>query len=114
MSGSNTKAQKIDRILQRQIEADRVGGERYYNLEKVFLDIIDKQQKNIEELTATNTLFATTAHRLDAENARLRKYLGSELFKRRQREMQIPTVHYHTYPGTNAPTGLQRTTKETV
>lgn len=83
MSGQNTKDSKINRFLDRQIKADKVTEERYYNIEKVFLDVIEKQQKSIEELTATNTLFATTAHRLEAENARLRRYLGSVLFQRR-------------------------------
>ena len=98
MSGANTKDSKINRLLNRQIEADRVASERYYNVEKVFLDIIEKQEKTIAQLTATNTLFATTAHNLEAENAGLRKYLGSVLFKRRRLESasdvdnRIPTL----------------------
>jgi hypothetical protein len=68
MSGVNTKASKIDRILQRQ-SADT----------QLLIDISEQQ-------VATIALLTGVADRLEAENARLRKYLGSVLFKRRRLE----------------------------
>lgn len=71
MSGVNTKASKVDRALR------RIG------------DISD-QSASIERLSNSLKLATETAHRLEAENARLRKYLGSVLFARRKAE--IPTL----------------------
>lgn len=79
-SGENTKASKIDRILTRQGQANT-------DIENIYALIRlghEKDTATIEQLTATNALLADVAYRLEAENARLRKYLGSVLFKRRQ------------------------------
>lgn len=73
MSGPNTKASKVERALRRVAE-------------------LPDQYEAIERLSNSLKLATETAHRLEAENAKLRRYLGSELFKRRQREMQIPTL----------------------
>jgi len=82
MSGQNSKSSKIERILTRvnvladmhQLQIDHEQG------------TIADQQRSIEELTNSLKLATETAHRLEAENARLRKYLGSVLFKRRRLE----------------------------
>ena len=81
MSGQNTRASKIDRLLSRQIDM-----ERKYNLDFAIMRLQREAQDN------TVKLLTETAHRLEAENARLRKYLGSVLFERRKRDMQIPTL----------------------
>lgn len=47
---------------------------------------------SVERLTNSLKLATEMAHRLEAENGRLRKYLGSDLYARRLREMQIPTL----------------------
>jgi hypothetical protein len=75
MSGVNTKSSKVDRALRR------------------ICDMAD-QSASIERLSNSLKLATETAHRLDAENARLRKYLGSVLFERRRWEMNrpIPTL----------------------
>lgn len=85
MSGVNTKDSKISRILtrvtdlsDRQLVADDL------------LQTIFRQQKTIESQQFTLAIAAETANRLEAENDKLRKYLGGELFARRQRE--IPTL----------------------
>lgn len=75
MSGVNTKASKVDRAIRRIGE-------------------ISEQSESIERLSNSLKLATETAARLEAENAKLRKYLGSELFARRQREMQIPTLDF--------------------
>jgi hypothetical protein len=84
MSGINTKASKIDRILSRQL-----------GMEKDLENIFALMRLNHQTDQATIKLLTETARRLEAENARLRKYLGSVLFARRQREMQIPTLSNH-------------------
>lgn len=81
MSGSNTKAQKIDRILSRQAETDQ-------QLSNIFALL----RLNHETDQATIKMLTATASSLEAENKRLRKYLGSVLFARRQREAAIPTL----------------------
>lgn len=94
MSGQNTKDSKINRILARQL------------LDSEYLNAITKSIAALYAKEATRKLLAEafervsnsldvaiqTSFRLEAENARLREYLGSELFARRQREMQIPTL----------------------
>lgn len=102
MSGANTKAQKIDRIRQSQIKAEKVGDDRYYNIEKVFLDIIEKQEAAIAQLTATNNVLANTASGALAEVEKLRKYLGGELFKRRQAD--AANLFNQTFPFLAIPT----------
>lgn len=88
MSGTNTKANKIDRLLARQISMD----EDLTNIFSLIRLGHETDQETIRKLTATNTLLAEVAHSLEAENSKLRKYLGSELFARRQRDVQIPTL----------------------
>lgn len=94
MSGVNNKASKESRILvrigelsDRQLVIDDL-------LQTVFRQqgVVESQQKTIKSQQLTMALAVETANRLDAENARLRKYLGSVLFERRQRDMQIPTL----------------------
>jgi regulator of replication initiation timing len=87
-SGANTKDSKINRILQRvntltdmhQIQIDNEQ------------ETIATQQSSIERLTNSLHLSTEMNQRLEAENARLRRYLGSELFKRRQADAAIPTL----------------------
>lgn len=81
MSGVNTKASKINRVLSRQL-----------TINDELADIFAAVRKMHEVDQTTIQMLTSTAHRLEAENARLRKYLGSVLFERRQREMQIPTL----------------------
>lgn len=98
MSGANDKNSKINRLLLRQ------RGDRLDILEVLRLsrEMQDLQRRRIHDQTGAlvsigNSLkLATeTAARLEAENARLRKYLGSELFARRQRDAQIPTMQVY-------------------
>ena len=83
MSGPNTKASKIDRILSRQNQAND------------FLECLlnSLRETHIAD-QATIKLLSETANRLEAENAKLRKYLGSVLFARRKLEAltAIPTL----------------------
>lgn len=74
MSGQNTKASKIDRIL------------------RVLREVCDRQAVTIAMQMATIRMLGSTTQSLEAENARLRKYLGSVLFERRKRDAQIPTL----------------------
>lgn len=76
MSGPNTKANKVDRALRRIVE-------------------ISDQSATIEQLSNSLHLAAETAYRLEQENARLRKYLGSVLFARRKLQAlaAIPTLN---------------------
>lgn len=87
MSGVNTKAQKIDRILSRLTEL----GVAQLNIDEL-VQTIFRQQGTVDRLSNSLKLATETANRLEAESSRLRKYLGGELFKRRQRDMQIPTL----------------------
>jgi hypothetical protein len=80
MSGSNTKSSKIERILARQVAIDG-------HLTNIFAVM----RQSHETDRATIRMLTETAHRLEAENARLRKYLGSVLFQRRKVE-SIPTL----------------------
>jgi hypothetical protein len=80
MSGTNTKANKIDRILSRQAESNE-------DIENIYALI----RLGHETDQATIKMLTATAHRLEAENATLRKYLGSILFQRRKVE-SIPTL----------------------
>jgi hypothetical protein len=106
-SGENTKANKIDRILSRQAEADlqllnvftlmRLNHETDTATIAEQAAIIKKLTAANLELTATNTLLATVAQSLEAQLNRLRKYVGSILFKRRQLMAgtlnRIPVLH---------------------
>lgn len=77
----NTKASKIDRILVRQGEA--------HDRELVAHDLL----QTIFRQQATVDLLTKTAHSLEAENQRLRKYLGSILFARRRLQaLELPTL----------------------
>lgn len=53
---------------------------------------IKRLTESVERLSNSFKLAAETADRLEAENDRLREYLGSELFARRRRDFQIPTL----------------------
>lgn len=80
MSGTNTKAQKIDRILARQVESNE-------DIQNIFALIRlghETDLATIEKLTATNKLLTETAHRQDAEIVALRRQLGLALAKLRQ------------------------------
>lgn len=109
MSGTNTKAQKIDRILIRQRELDVL----LTNIAALMRLNRETDTETIAMLTAVVKSQEEQLNRQEGQLDRLRKYLGSELFKRRQREMQIPTLS-HTHHGMNAPRGLPHATKETV
>jgi hypothetical protein len=95
MSGQNTKDSKINRVISRQLVIND-------ELVKVFALLrlnhetdtatIKLLTDTAERLSNSLALATETAHRLEAQNERLRKYLGSALFARRQREMQIPTL----------------------
>lgn len=93
MSGPNTKASKVDRILARQVAIDG-------HLTNIFA--VMRQSHETDRVTIK--LLTETAARLEAENARLRKYLGSVLFERRQRDAQIPTLRQ--IPVCNCPPGI--------
>lgn len=86
-SGANTKDSKIDRLLLRQ------RGDRLVILEvlKLAREARIVQKLTVERLSNSLKLATETANRLEAENARLRKYLGSVLFERRQREAETDT-----------------------
>lgn len=80
MSGVNTKDSKLSRILARQVESNE-------DIQNIFALIRLGHETDL----ATIKLLTETAHRLEAENATLRKYLGSVLFQRRKVE-SIPTL----------------------
>lgn len=128
MSGENTKAQKIDRILQRQLILNRnelAIVESLKEFHKIDRATIALQAATIEkltaanlELTATNTLLATVAqsqeeqlNRQEGQLDRIRKYVGSILFKRRQlmagTASRIPTLHDAQEPKWGGKSGLE-------
>lgn len=116
MSGVNTKDSKINRMLSRQtmIDSELV---RAFTLLRLNYEgdtaTIKLLTATTERLSNSLTLATETAHRLEAENGRLRKYLGSVLFERRKREMQIPTLVTHVHHGsTSLP--IPHTSTETV
>lgn len=94
MSGSNTKDSKINRVLTRQVAIN----DELANLFRLMRDVYTEnamskfRDEAIERLSNSLKIAVETADRLEAENDKLRKYLGGELFARRQREMQIPTL----------------------
>lgn len=79
MTAPNTKASKLERILKRVTE-------------------IAAKTETVEELTATNQMLAATTRSLEAESARLRKYLGSILFARRQASAQLNAAEERLEP----------------
>lgn len=85
MSGINTKSSLLNRILARQAEAST-------DLGNIFALI--RLGHETDQATISLLLKQLTAK--DAEIATLRKYLGSVLFERRKRDMQIPTLSDHT------------------
>lgn len=97
MSRANTKDSKIDRLLLRQ------RGDRLDILEVLRLARETRivQKLTVERLSNSLKLATETAHRLEAENSRLRKYLGSVLFARRQREASIDPPLTHLIPTIN-------------
>lgn len=77
MSGVNTKASKVDRILSRQAEMDK-----YF---RGFHECLLGSLRMTHEVdTSTIKMLTETAHRLEAENQRLRKYLGKLIVERRE------------------------------
>lgn len=106
---ANTKPAKIERIRVTQLEHGAYFEDLFALLRlnhKTDTATIAKQAAIIEkltaaniELTATNTLLATVAQSLEAQLNRLRKYVGSILFKRRQlmagtlKDARIPVLH---------------------
>jgi cell shape-determining protein MreC len=84
MTAENTKASKVGRILTRQISMD---GKLDLLIDHVgerasaeFFAALDR----LESQDATIKVLSGTVQSLEAENARLREYLGSVLFRRRQ------------------------------
>lgn len=109
MSGQNTKDSKINRVLNRQIELNKY-------LDNIFALLRlnhETDQAAITSLSNSLKLSTEVNHRLEAENGRLRKYLGSVLFERRKREMQIPTLQPHVHRG-SASLPIPHTSTETV
>lgn len=110
MSGENTKASKIARIRETQLEH----GAHFENLfalmrlnRETDTQTIAAQAATIKnltaanlELTATNNLLSTVARSLEAQLNTLRRYVGSVLFRRRQiqagtaslNDARIPTL----------------------
>ena len=87
MSGVNTKASKIDRILARQMDlCELVEVVSLQNLTAI------DQTAAIDRLSNSLKLATETAHRLESENARLRSYLGSLLFERRKLDVKYPVM----------------------
>lgn len=109
MSSANTKASKIARVRVTQLEHGAYFEDLFALMRlnhKTDTATIAEQAAIIEkltaanlELTATNTLLATVAQSLEAQLNRLRKYVGSILFKRRQfmagtlKDVRIPVLH---------------------
>lgn len=95
MSGVNTKESKIARIRVTQLEHE-AHFENIFALMRLNRETdtatIAAQAKTIKMLTETNRIATDFAQSLETENSKLRKYLGSELFARRQRDVQIPTL----------------------
>ena len=112
MSGSNTKASKIDRVLSRQGEhgekLDGIGNlwaaahTKLRVMDERFTAMADRLNSRMDSLLdnwtaivaqqqvldATNRMLTAHAASLEDENKRLRKYLGSALFQRRQAEAE--------------------------
>jgi hypothetical protein len=112
MSGENTKASKIDRILTRQAETNlslsNIAALMRLNRE-TDTQTIAEQAVTIKkltaanlELTATNKLLSTVSQSLEAQLNTLRRYVGSVLFRRRQiqagtaslNDARIPTLEH--------------------
>lgn len=89
---------KLERIFvsQASAEKDLVNMEATLRLNHQTDQVeIARLSGSVERLSNSLKLSTEMGHRLEAENDRLRKYLGGELFARRQREMQIPTLNSH-------------------
>lgn len=95
MSGVNTKESKIARIRVTQLEHE-AHFENIFALMRLNRETdtatIAAQARTIKMLTETNRIATDFAQSLETDNSKLRKYLGSELFARRQRDVQIPTL----------------------
>lgn len=75
MSAPNTRASKIERLLKRVSDID------------VSMKARHELEATIKTLSTTNQMLTATAQSLEADNSRLRKYLGSVLFQRRQAQV---------------------------
>jgi hypothetical protein len=109
-SGENTKASKIERILSRQAATDlhlsniaalmRLNHDTDTATIKMLTATNEKLVAANLKLIATNRLLATVAQSLEGQLNRLRKYVGSILFKRRQlmagtaslNDVRVPTL----------------------
>lgn len=86
MSTPNTKASKMERLLKRVSDID------------VSMKARHELEATIKMLSTTNQMLTATAQSLEADNSRLRKYLGSVLFQRRQAQVAAEPVFDTTQP----------------
>lgn len=105
-SGANTKANKIDRILSRQAEADL----QLSNVVALMRLNHETDTATIKRLTAVIQSQEEQLTRQEGQLDRIRKYVGSVLFKRRQMQAlgtselkRIPTLE----PAWGGNTGLE-------
>jgi len=95
-SGQNSKANKIDRILSRQAEADLQLSNIYalmrLNRETDTL-VIAEQAAIIKKLAAVVQSQEEQLNRQERQLDRIRKYVGSVLFKRRQIMAGTASLH---------------------
>lgn len=92
---------RIDRMFAQQtaIDSNLINAEATLRLNhETDQAQIKRLTDSVERLTNSLKLATETAHRLEAENDRLRKYLGSVLFARRQLEASIDPPLTHLIP----------------
>lgn len=106
-SGENTKASKIERILSRQAEADL----QLSNIVTLMRLNHETDTATIKRLTAVIQSQEEQLTRQEGQLDRIRKYVGSILFKRRQlmagTASRIPTLHDAQEPKWGGKSGLE-------